>query len=75
MGRCHLWSSWESFFCRCVAGPRGNPLDPDLARALSAPACYSTEQQNETRKNMNSIFYIIGVVVVVLVVMGYLGLR
>jgi len=28
----------------------------------------STEQQNETRKNMNNIFYIIGVVVVVLIV-------
>jgi hypothetical protein len=35
----------------------------------------STEQQNETRKNMNNIFYIIGVVVVVLFILGYFGLR
>jgi predicted nucleic acid-binding Zn ribbon protein len=35
----------------------------------------SREQQSETRKNMNNIFYIIGVVVVVLVILGYFGLR
>jgi hypothetical protein len=33
-----------------------------------------TDQQKETRKNMN-IFSIIGVVVVVLVILGYFGFR
>jgi hypothetical protein len=35
---------------------------------------YQTEQQNESRKNMN-LFSIIGVVVVVLVLLGYFGFR
>jgi hypothetical protein len=35
----------------------------------------STEHRNETRKNMSNIFYIIGVVVVVLFVLGYFGFR
>jgi hypothetical protein len=30
---------------------------------------------SETRKNMNNIFYIIGVVVVVLLIAGYFGFR
>jgi hypothetical protein len=41
------------------------------------PACppySSTDQQNESRKNMN-LFSIIGVVVVVLVLLGYFGFR
>ena len=41
----------------------------------SAQTWLSTERQNETRENMGNIFYIIGVVVVVLFVLGYVGFR
>jgi predicted nucleic acid-binding Zn ribbon protein len=41
----------------------------------SAQTWLSTERQNEARKNMGNIFYIIGVVVVVLFVLGYFGFR
>jgi predicted nucleic acid-binding Zn ribbon protein len=41
----------------------------------SAQTWLSTERQNERRNNMGNIFYIIGVVVVVLFVLGYVGLR
>jgi hypothetical protein len=30
---------------------------------------------SSSRKNMNNVFYVIGVVVVVFMVLGYLGLR
>jgi hypothetical protein len=35
----------------------------------------SLGRQNGTRPLMNNIFYIIGVVVVVLIILGYFGLR
>jgi hypothetical protein len=57
-----------------VAGPRGDRLDADLARALRLRLLINrlTERDEE---DMNNIFYIIGVVVVVLFILGYLGFR
>ena len=52
-------------------------LRQGLSEVGLQPACppySSTDEQNESRKNMN-IFYIIGVVVVVLVLLGYFGFR
>ena len=41
----------------------------------SAQTWLSTQRQNEKRENLGNIFYIIGVVVVVLFVLGYFGFR
>jgi hypothetical protein len=47
----------------------------DLGESGLTARVLSTEQSNGARDNMNNIFYIIGVVVVVLVILGYFGFR
>src|SRR4029450_164834 len=47
---------------------------PQVGLQPACPPYSSTDRQNESRKNMN-IFSIIGVVVVVLVLLGYFGFR
>jgi hypothetical protein len=60
---------------------RGEFIDPALSVAnvvRQIGRAQITSQQNAAKKgetDMNSIFYIVGVIVVVLFVAGYLGLR
>jgi hypothetical protein len=74
MDGCHLWACAASFCCRGAAGLVCAEASDEVGLQPACPPYSSTDQQNESRKNMN-IFSIIGVVVVVLVLLGYFGFR
>jgi hypothetical protein len=74
MERCYLRASAVSFSGRGAAGPVCAEASDEVGLRPACPPYSSTERQNESRKNMN-IFSIIGVVVVVLVLLGYFGFR